>query len=186
MCVQKLIDRSRFYAHVQKPYTASVTHFRTRWAPGQNCLVFSPQDKTCFPHKGDIVVHRFSHIGIVESVNADGSLDTIEGNTNQKGSREGTTLLRKVRPVAIVRCLIRLPVPRTYDFGEQVSRADSAIKRFFSTEDFIGAAAVCDKTSVYSPVVRPATTRPFSIAEHGGLVGWSRGRKPGPTGRQQR
>lgn len=183
MCVQKLIDKSRFYAHIQKPYTASVTHFRTRWAPAQNCMIFSPQDKTYFPHKGDIVVYRFSHIGVVESVNADGSLNTIEGNTNQIGSREGTSVLRKVRSVAIIRCLIRLPVPRTYDFEAQASVAETSIKRFFSTEDFIGAAAVCDKTSVYSPVVRPAPTKPFSIVEHGGLVGWSRGRKPGPTGR---
>ena len=182
MCVQKLIDKSILYGHVKKPYTPSVSNFRTRWAPSQNCLIFNPRDKTYFPHKGDIVVYKFSHIGIVESVNANGSLNTIEGNTDQAGSREGTTLRRKVRQVEIVRCLIRLPVPRTYDFEKQVCVADSATRRSFSTEDFLGLISIHKWFSMSSSAGRSAYTRPSSVTEHSGFVGWGRGRKPVPTG----
>ena len=182
MCVQKLIDKSILYGHVKKPYTPSVSNFRTRWAPSQNCLIFNPRDKTYFPHKGDIVVYKFSHIGIVESVNANGSLNTIEGNTDQAGSREGTTLRRKVRQVEIVRCLIRLPVPRTYDFEKQVCVADPATRRSFSTEDFLGPISIHKWFSMSSSAGRSAYTRPSSVTEHSGFVGWGRGRKPVPTG----
>jgi hypothetical protein len=37
------------------------------------------------------------HTGIVVSVNADGSYTTIEGNTNEAGSREGDRVAVKVR-----------------------------------------------------------------------------------------
>lgn len=39
------------------------------------------------------------HTGIVTGVFPGGSLHTIEGNTNDNGSREGTTVLRKTRYV---------------------------------------------------------------------------------------
>ncbi|HEV2890411.1 MAG TPA: CHAP domain-containing protein [Frankiaceae bacterium] len=40
---------------------------------------------------------RIAHVGIVESVRADGSIVTIEGNTNKKGSRTGGSVLRMAR-----------------------------------------------------------------------------------------
>lgn len=53
------------------------------------------------PEPGDIFImdlgHGLGHTGIVEKVNADGSLSTIEGNTNDTGSREGYEVARKVR-----------------------------------------------------------------------------------------
>lgn len=52
-----------------------------------------------FPGDG---VDRISHVGFVEKVNADGSIVTIEGNTNDGGSREGNGVYRKVRRVGIV------------------------------------------------------------------------------------
>jgi hypothetical protein len=58
---------------------------------------------------GDIVVYRFSRIGIVTSV-LDGSIMTIEGNTKVAGSREGTAVLLKYRSLSQVRRFIRLPV----------------------------------------------------------------------------
>ena len=95
-----------------------VSAFRTRWAPSQNCLIFSPHSQHV-AHKGDIVVFTFSHIGIVER-GGNGALHTIEGNTNAEGSREGTTCRRKQRSLAQVRCLIRLPVVVGYDEDQQV------------------------------------------------------------------
>lgn len=50
---------------------------------------------------GDIFImdlgHGLGHTGIVEKVNADGSLGTIEGNTNDTGGREGYEVARRVR-----------------------------------------------------------------------------------------
>lgn len=63
-------------------------------------------------HRGDIVVYTFSHIGIVDGTGS-GSVQTIEGNTNEQGSREGTTCRKKQRALAQVRCFIRLPVVAT-------------------------------------------------------------------------
>lgn len=54
------------------------------------------------PHPGDIFImdlgNGLGHTGIVVSVNADKSLNTIEGNTNDSGSREGIEVARKIRP----------------------------------------------------------------------------------------
>lgn len=122
LCVQRLIAQSAAYNLVRPPRTASVLNFRTRWAPAQHCLVFPPNHATHRPHKGDIVVYTFSHIGIVESV-GDGMVRTIEGNTNEGGSREGTTCEQKDRVFGIIRCFIRLPIPANYDLDIQVCMA---------------------------------------------------------------
>jgi hypothetical protein len=54
-----------------------------------------------FGQPGDIFIMDFGkglgHTGIIESVNADGSFNTIEGNTNNNGSREGIAVERKIR-----------------------------------------------------------------------------------------
>jgi hypothetical protein len=119
MCVQRLIAQSPNYNAVTPPRTASVTNFRTRWAPAQNCLIFPPTDRQNYPHKGDIVVFTFSHIGIVDVARQD-SVTTIEGNTNEEGSREGTTVRQKDRVFPIIRCFIRLPLPASYDFTNRM------------------------------------------------------------------
>lgn len=50
---------------------------------------------------GDIFIMNLGkglgHTGFVESVNEDGSLNTIEGNTNDTGSREGYEVCRRKR-----------------------------------------------------------------------------------------
>ena len=64
---------------------------------------------------GDIVILTFSHIGIAASgVNEGGHFDTIEGNTNDDGSREGYKVCHKTGPhgrrPSQIRCRIRLTV----------------------------------------------------------------------------
>jgi hypothetical protein len=59
------------------------------------------------PKPGDIFLIRTSgpkgHTGIVVSVNeTTGEIQTIEGNTNEKGSREGTTVMQKTRSIASI------------------------------------------------------------------------------------
>jgi hypothetical protein len=121
MCVQKLIRRDPVFSHVTAPRTASVSSFRTRWAPRQNCLIFPPHDPLHRPYRGDVVVYTFSHIGIVAAVNSDG-VTAIEGNTNEAGSREGTSVMSKPRRFGVIRCFIRLPIPANYDVADGVCR----------------------------------------------------------------
>ena len=120
LCLQKLVAGNTVYAGVKPPREASVSRFLNQWAKDQKCLIFSANDKTFQPAKGDIVVFTFSHIGIVEEVNG-GSINTIEGNTNKAGSREGTEVLRKQRKLAIVRQFIRLPVSLADESGMNLS-----------------------------------------------------------------
>jgi CHAP domain len=58
------------------------------------------------PRPGDILLisHDGSkgHTGIVKAVNRDGSITTIEGNTNAQGSRSGDGVYERVRPVATI------------------------------------------------------------------------------------
>ena len=77
------------------------------------------QDQTTWtkkPHKGDIlpgdlVIFRFSHIGIAtSSPDSRGYVKTIEGNTDSKGSREGGAVLEKVRHTSSIRSRIRFRI----------------------------------------------------------------------------
>jgi len=58
---------------------------------------------------GDIVIFRFSHIGIATS-NSDqtNNFQTIEGNTNASGSREGNGVWSKTRNLNVVRSAITI------------------------------------------------------------------------------
>jgi Putative peptidoglycan binding domain/CHAP domain len=69
---------------------------RRRWTgrPAPGHIVFFN-----FPGDG---VNRISHVGIVESVRPDGSIVTIEGNTDERGGRTGGKVMRKIRRVGIV------------------------------------------------------------------------------------
>lgn len=53
------------------------------------------------PQPGDIFImdhgHGLGHTGIIEKVDQDGTLHTIEGNTNDEGVREGYEVCRRVR-----------------------------------------------------------------------------------------
>jgi peptidoglycan hydrolase-like protein with peptidoglycan-binding domain len=67
-----------------------------RWTetPGRGHVVFFD-----FPNDN---VNRISHVGIVVGVNGDGSIDTIEGNTDERGGRTGGKVMRRRRAVGIV------------------------------------------------------------------------------------
>jgi hypothetical protein len=69
---------------------------RRRWTsrPAPGHIVFFN-----FPGDG---INRISHVGIVESVRPDGSIVTIEGNTDERGGRTGGKVLRNFRRVGIV------------------------------------------------------------------------------------
>lgn len=56
---------------------------------------------------GDIVIFDFSHCGIVVR-GFDGFIETVEGNTNNAGNREGDGVYRKIRPQKLARAFIRI------------------------------------------------------------------------------
>lgn len=59
--------------------------------------------------KGDIVFFDFSkkgiseHMGIVENVNGDGTITSIEGNTSVTSNDNGGTVMRRIRSLSYVR-----------------------------------------------------------------------------------
>ena len=61
---------------------------------------------------GDIFIMQFAHgtghTGFVESI-GNGVIHTIEGNTNDDGSREGYEVARRVRPISSIFGFIQLP-----------------------------------------------------------------------------
>ena len=68
---------------------------------------------TAKPQMGDLfalyfpALGRYAHVGIVASVNPDGSIVTIEGNSNNGGSREGWAVVTKTRKLGRRDRLIR-------------------------------------------------------------------------------
>lgn len=108
-CVQKLQASSAFYNGLIPPREPSVSNFLNTWAKSNDCIIFNNKAEDYTPQKGDIVVFVFSHIGIIESVNGS-LLKTIEGNTNDAGSREGTVVARKNRSTSLIKAYIRLPI----------------------------------------------------------------------------
>lgn len=60
---------------------------------------------------GDIIVFKFSHCGFAaSSPDANGFFYAYEGNTNDAGSRDGGSVLKKMRHISKVRCRIRFTV----------------------------------------------------------------------------
>lgn len=86
------------------------------WVPAALKLgwkVFGPGDPVMFPAPGDIVVFKFSHIGIVTEREAY-DVRTIEGNTGAQGEREGKYVMRRERGIReLCRSFIRPPKATT-------------------------------------------------------------------------
>jgi len=92
---------------LKRPQSAAVK----QWVPTALRLgwkVFGPRDGMLFPAPGDIVVFTHSHIGIVEDFTGH-TVKTIEGNTNDEGSREGFEVARRNRELSECRSFIRIP-----------------------------------------------------------------------------
>ena len=103
----------------KRPQTAGAWDFEN-WArkqEGKGVALYKPvgeilnrQDNDRpYIRKGDIVVFRFSHIGLaIGEPMSNGHVATIEGNTNGAGSREGGSVLEKNRRVSSIRSVIRI------------------------------------------------------------------------------
>ena len=56
-----------------------------------------PERVSMTPHVGDIVLYTYGHCGIVETVNGDGTITAIEGNTGTHSENNGGEVMRKTR-----------------------------------------------------------------------------------------
>ena len=94
----------------KRPTTASAWGFES-WSRAQDKTTNTKKPHDGDIVAGDIVVFTFSHIGIATgSPSKDGFVDTIEGNTDGEGSREGGAVMAKKRHVSKIRSRIRFTV----------------------------------------------------------------------------
>jgi hypothetical protein len=94
----------------KRPTTAGAWDFEN-WSKRQDQTTQTKREPGNDIKAGDIVIFRFSHIGIaVSSPDYNGYVETVEGNTDGQGSREGGAVLRKQRHVSKVKTRIRFMV----------------------------------------------------------------------------
>lgn len=107
-CVREAMGGERYT--FPRPETAGAWDFEN-W-----CRSVDNSVKLHKPHeddirRGDIVIFTFSHIGIaVGDIGKDGMVQTVEGNTNSDGAREGDGVYRKRRYASKIRSVIRFMV----------------------------------------------------------------------------
>jgi hypothetical protein len=93
---------------------------------------------TSTPAKGHVVffdfpgddIRRISHVGLVEDVEPDGTVVTIEGNTDERGGRTGGKVMRRRRRTGIVGYGVpaydgERSAPLSTPFGGQILRVGS-------------------------------------------------------------
>lgn len=94
----------------QRPQTAGAWDFEA-WSKKQDTTTWTkkPHGGDILP--GDIIIFTFSHIGIAQSAPLpDGTIWTIEGNTDAAGTREGGGVFRKRRKLSQIRSRIRFRI----------------------------------------------------------------------------
>lgn len=93
----------------KRPRTAGAWDFEN-WSRKQDGTTNTKKPHDGDIKAGDIVIFTFSHIGIAIEDAKDGSVVTVEGNTDQAGSREGGGVFRKTRKLSQIRSRIRFTI----------------------------------------------------------------------------
>mgnify|MGYP000561890406 CR=1 FL=1 len=96
-------------AGFQRPVTAGAWDFEN-WSRAQDDTTQTRKPHGGDIQPGDIVIFTFSHIGVAISAPKDGHIETVEGNTDAAGSREGGGVFRKTRKLSQIRSRIRFMV----------------------------------------------------------------------------
>jgi hypothetical protein len=94
----------------QRPRTAGAWDLEN-WSmkqDGSTWTKLNPQAGDIAP--GDIVIFTFSHVGLAIDAPARGMVETIEGNTDGNGSRDGGGVWKKQRKLSLIRSRIRFTV----------------------------------------------------------------------------
>lgn len=100
----------KFTKTFARPTTAGAWAFEL-WSLAQDSSTSTKKPHRSDIMPGDIVIFRFSHIGIaLTAPDKNGVVTTVEGNTDGSGSREGGAVLRKLRHVSKIRSRIRFTV----------------------------------------------------------------------------
>ena len=93
-----------------RPKTAGAWAFE-KWCLEQDNSVILKKPHNNNITAGDIVIFKFSHIGIAISCpDENGYINTIEGNTDGEGSREGGAVLQKKRKTSSIRSVIKIKI----------------------------------------------------------------------------
>ena len=91
----------------KRPRTAGAWDFEN-WSLAQDSTTWTKKPHRGDIQPGDIVVFKFSHIGIaISAPDKNGNVQTVEGNSNKAGSREGGAVVRQKRNVSSIRSRIR-------------------------------------------------------------------------------
>lgn len=94
----------------KRPRTAGAWDFEN-WSLAQDNSTWTKKPHRGDIEPGDIVIFKFSHIGIaVSAPDRNGYVTTVEGNSNKQGSREGGAVWRHSRHVSKIRSRIRFRV----------------------------------------------------------------------------
>lgn len=89
------------------PRTAGAWDFEN-WSRKQDMTTWTLKPHGKDIQAGDIVIFRISHIGFaISDPDESGYVDTVEGNTDSAGSREGGGVFRKRRHISKIRSRIR-------------------------------------------------------------------------------
>ena len=108
LCVKEAMHGGTYT--FKRPTTASAFGLEA-WSLAQDNSTWTRKPPARDIQRGDIVVFEFSHCGIATSdIDEQGYFVTVEGNTNQAGSREGDGVYRKSRHISKVRSRIRFRV----------------------------------------------------------------------------
>lgn len=93
-----------------RPTTAAAWDFEN-WCRRQDDSVKLKKPANGDIKAGDIVIFTFSHIGMaISGPDEQGFVETIEGNTDHAGSREGGGVYKKKRHVSKIRSRIRFTI----------------------------------------------------------------------------
>lgn len=96
-------------ATFKRPKTAVAYDF-ANWSLRQGKETQTKRDPGGDIKAGDIVIFTFSHIGLAVEDASGSTVETIEGNTDAQGSREGGGVFRKTRKLSQIRARIRFTI----------------------------------------------------------------------------
>lgn len=92
-----------------RPTTAGAWDLE-RWSLAQDNSTQTRRSPDDDIRAGDIVIFKFSHVGIAIASAHGATVETVEGNTDSSGSREGGGVFHKVRKLSQIKTRIRFTV----------------------------------------------------------------------------
>ena len=110
-CVKKAMEATATSesATFKRPKTAGAFDFEN-WSLKQGAETQTKREPGDDIRAGDIVIFKFSHIGIAVADANGATVECVEGNTDSDGSREGGGVFRKTRKLSQIKTRIRFTI----------------------------------------------------------------------------